>query len=118
DQAVRVRRSAEFEPGRDAEACAGPEAGSTARAAPGRFRDLRERLRELVVHGAVSGHVVVDELGRAFCGGEESRDGDGDADSFEIPARLFFDRWILYARGGAEAKGSARGVVEHGRSVH
>jgi len=39
---------------------------------------------------------VVDEL-KVFCGGKESRDGDGDRYSLEVPARLFSNRW-LYTR--------------------
>ena len=115
---LTVRRSAQSEPGRDPQARARAPSGRAARAQARRFRDLRKRLRQLVVNRAVPGHVVVDELGGAVRRGQEGRDGAGDAHPFEVSARLLFDCRILYSRGRIETQGSARSVVEHGRSVH
>ena len=92
--------------------------GRAAAAQPRGLRDLRKRLRQLLLDGAMPRYVVVDELGRTFCRGEESRDGDGDAHPLEVPPRFFLDRRIFYPRGRTQAEGSPRGVLEHGRSVH
>src|SRR5581483_10352335 len=118
DQAVLVRRSSQSEPRGHAQEGAGAQGRRSSPARSRRLRDLRKRLREQLIDRALPRHVVVDELGGAVCGGEEGRDGDGDADSLQVPPRLFLDRRLLHPRGRTEAQGPSRGVLEHGRSVH
>src|SRR5262249_39713788 len=106
DQALLVRRSFESRPGRDPQKGARAQGWSSAGTRSRRFRDLRKRLRQQLLDGLVSRHVVVDELGGAVRGGEKSRDGDGDPNSGQIPTRLLLDRRLLHSRGGVEAQGS------------